>query len=115
MISLTQVLPSFLPSQGKFRFLSETEKKVDKRFQRFPQAIVQAGEREEEEEPVDNPDVKEEGTEEDVDQPSLQEPGQQEAQFGFLSLCLVSLLEDSRHGGRELVLTLSLAQYVLRY
>ena len=104
MISLTQVLPSFLPSQGKFRFLSETEEKVYKRFQRFPQAIVQAGEREEEEEPVDNPDVKEEGAEENVDQPSLQEPGQQEAQLGGLSLSLVSLLEDFRHVRRELVI-----------
>ena len=85
--------------------MSETEEKVYKRFQRFPQAIVQAGEREEKEEPVDNPDVKEEGAEEDVDQPGLKEPGQQEAKFGFLPLSVVSILEDSRHGGRELVIT----------
>ena len=84
--------------------MSETEEKVYKRFQRFPEAIVQAGEREEEEEAVDNPDVKEERAEQNVDQPGLEEPGQQETQFACLSLLVVRLLEDFRHGGRELVI-----------
>ena len=112
MKSPSQVLPLFLPScQGKFLRLSEAEKKVYKRFQRFPQAIIQAGEREEEEEAVDDSDVEKEGTEENVDQPSLEEPGKQEAQFafhslsvGFLSLGVGCLLEDFCHPLRELVL-----------
>lgn len=104
-MSLAQFTPLFLPScccHWKFLFLS-SEKKVYKRFQRFPQAIIQAGEREEEEETVDNPGVEEEGAEENAAQPSVKEPSQQEAQFVFLSLscvsvCLLScLLEDSRH------------------
>ena len=44
--------------------MSETEKKVDTKSQRFPQAIIQAGQRGEEEEPLDNPGEEEEGEEE---------------------------------------------------
>ena len=88
--------------------MSETEKKVYTKSQRFPQAIIQAGQGAEEEEPVDNPVVEaegeEEGAEQSVDQPALEEPGQQEAQFVFLSLSVVCLLEDSRYRGRELMI-----------
>ena len=88
--------------------MSETEKKVDTKSQRFPQAIIQAGQRGEEEEPLDDPGEEEEGEEEgaqqSVDQPAVEEPGQQEDQFVFLSLRVVCLLEDSRYRGRELMI-----------
>ena len=113
-VSLTQCLTLFLPScrcQWRFLFLSETKKKVYIRFQRFPQAIIQPGEREEEEETADNSVVKEEGAEQNVGQPSLDEPGQKEAQHVFLSLRVVCLLEDSRHRERELALLSLLSLY----
>ena len=89
-MSVTGFLSLFLPScQWKFLFLAETEEKVDKRFQRFPQTLIQSGEGEEVEETVDDPDVEKEGAEEDVDQPSLKDPAHQEAQFVLLSLCQV--------------------------